>query len=123
MTPCSCDREPYCKTHLVILPESNDYGNSTGMFLIPHLLTGCDFVNTLMASTLDCFFNQSCLDRIQNTRIWTTKYIALRPSLSFLSNTTIQTIVDQMFIETWYTQHSTIRLTTRHVILFLVVIR
>ena len=35
-------------------------------FVVPNLLGGCSFMNTFMASSLDCLFSQNCLDIVRS---------------------------------------------------------
>ncbi len=102
MAPCSsCDIDPICKINLALAPDADPTQVYNYFVKIPHLLTGCNFINTLMASTLECFFNQTCLETVKIARNATISLTALRLNALFPPNTTIRTIVNKMFIESW----------------------
>jgi hypothetical protein len=74
------------------------------IFFIPGMQTGCLPRNALLKSTLECFFDQTCLDMI----VAFTKALSTVPPLNvttnlsrFRPNTTISVIFNEMMIETW----------------------
>ena len=81
------------------------YPNSTVLFDIPGFYIGCFVVDSLLQSTLECFYNQSCIERVQSyiDSSSSMNVTALDPSLSkwYSPNTTIQELVDKLMIEQW----------------------
>ncbi|CAF1188272.1 unnamed protein product [Adineta ricciae] len=107
---CDCHRSIDCTAQAAItkLVPSNATVNPTTaaqnpvkLFSISGLRVGCLPYSSLLQSTLECFFKQSCIDRIQ-------KYL---PALAFVSplsvhsrfhqKATVKHLLDQLFIESW----------------------
>lgn len=70
---------------------------------------GCNPIESLLQSTLECLFDSSCLATI-GTFIPSTNIIAVRPlntsQTRFAMNMSIETIINDLFIENWSTQQS-----------------
>ena len=71
---------------------------------IPGMFVGCLPLTSLRLSTLECFYNQSCLDRV--TQAINLQYIpltALDPTQSnqFSINTTLNYIIDNLMLDDW----------------------
>jgi hypothetical protein len=73
-------------------------------FVVPNFNSGCFIIQSTLQSTLECFFNQTCLDIIQdeirsdrsiNVSILETNNTRFRPE------TTIGAIVDELMLENW----------------------
>jgi hypothetical protein len=75
------------------------------LFTIPGIMVGCLPYSSLLQSTLECFYNQSCLDLIQ-TFIKKLSYISPLASSHFAQNTTVNDLLDQLFIESWNNESS-----------------
>ncbi|CAF4055871.1 unnamed protein product [Adineta steineri] len=69
------------------------------MFIVPGMLAGCLPHDSMLQSTLECFYNRSCLDLIGISQT-ITSLNATVPS-RFQVNTTVNTIFKQLFVETW----------------------
>lgn len=99
---CMCQYSFNCKIYVrVSIPSDSIYYDIDG-FVVKNLLTGCSFLKTFMASSIDCFFNQTCLDILQSFANYTGRFRALTLNTTYAPSSTFQTIVDQMFIDTWY---------------------
>ncbi len=69
---------------------------------IPGLVVGCLPLESFLQSTLECFYDQSCTDNISSYVNTTNRLKALNITGSrFASNVLGNTIVEQMFIESW----------------------
>ncbi|CAF1150483.1 unnamed protein product [Rotaria sp. Silwood1] len=70
------------------------------LLTIPGIMVGCLPYNSILASKLECFYNQSCIDQIQ---IFMKGFSLVKPVLSsrFEQNTTVNNLFDQLFIESW----------------------
>ncbi|CAF1266380.1 unnamed protein product [Adineta steineri] len=96
---CSCGLSPLCTTQASFFKS-----NSSEKIPIQGLKMGCTPSESFRASTLECFYNQSCLDLIQ-------KYTNYKPRIDPISsnksqfsiNTTIAELIDHLFIEEWNT--------------------
>ncbi|CAF0889811.1 unnamed protein product [Adineta steineri] len=69
------------------------------MFIVPGMLVGCLPHNSMLQSTLECFYNRSCLDLIGISQA----IIPLNATASsrFGVDTTVNTMFEQLFVETW----------------------
>ncbi|CAF0860546.1 unnamed protein product [Adineta ricciae] len=102
---CSCGTQSDC------FESGGVYDGQTDeqIFAIPGWNVGCSAVETLLHSTLECFYDQNCIDSLlfhipnddfQSPRVNFSAINSSRES-RFDRNTSIQNIVDQLFIEEW----------------------
>ena len=86
--------------------------NSPPNQTIPGLNSGCFPLNSLFLSTLECFYDQSCIQMLLDWRLFEVEHIyypinltltALNQSIpsQYFPRTSIYTIVAHMFIEEW----------------------
>ena len=97
---CNCDSNLYCIGMSGIVNSSEDR--------IPGMVSGCLPVDSTLASTLECFYDQKCLDDVLTFFPTTEKFTAMNITLPsrFYSNESIQNIVDQSMIEKFMTNSS-----------------
>ncbi|CAF1007600.1 unnamed protein product [Adineta steineri] len=101
---CSCANDATCEIQWGLY---TDYSTDILMYSIPGFFFGCQLVDSLMQSTLECFYdNQACLDIIINIYNVSTfgNFTRLNSSIigsRFAINSTIESLVSQMFIESW----------------------
>lgn len=73
-------------------------------FIIPNLYIGCFVIQSVLQSTLECFFNQTCLDAVQ-VQIYSQQSINISildvQSTRFSPQTFIGTLVDALMVEQW----------------------
>ncbi|CAF0949480.1 unnamed protein product [Adineta ricciae] len=107
---CNCYRSADCTAQATIrkLVSSNATVNTTTavqnpirLFNIPGLKVGCLPYNSLLQSTLQCFFNQSCIARIQEYLPALVFVSRLSAHSRFQQNATVEHLLDQLFIESW----------------------
>ncbi|CAF0767800.1 unnamed protein product [Adineta steineri] len=100
---CSCLLSALCTEQAVIY--DNDYSNNSSQFIVPGLYVGCFIVEALLQSTLECFYNQTCLNILQLYGGFSSfmDVIPLNSSLSSRYNTTstIQELVNELLVENW----------------------
>ncbi|CAF1623369.1 unnamed protein product, partial [Didymodactylos carnosus] len=74
------------------------------LFTVPNFYRGCYVTEGLYASTLDCFYSKTCLEKLQSYMPVSTNFTSLNSSSTsrYLSNTTLGTIIDTLMIETWH---------------------
>ena len=111
-TPCFCARNSTCAQLMGIYYWDAFYETNTLLYVIPSFYFGCMIVDSVLQSSLECFFDDStCLDTIlpyfwnltlfiNVTRLDTTR------STQFPSNSTIETLAYKLFVEEWYTNVS-----------------
>ena len=104
---CSCGLYSNCTTQANFITK-----NSTKTILIPikGLKMGCTPSESFRASTLECFYDQSCINLIQQytnnaSRIHSTDSFNLLSTNNsqFSMNTTIAELIENLFIEEWNT--------------------
>ncbi|CAF1238357.1 unnamed protein product [Adineta ricciae] len=94
---CSCGKSPTCTTQAVFIE-----GNPLRNFSVHGMKMGCTPSESFLASTLQCFYNQSCLDLIQTHTNYNFSITPLQTSNgSFSQNTTIDELKINLFIENW----------------------
>ncbi|CAF1352610.1 unnamed protein product [Adineta steineri] len=115
---CSCGTRSDCVQPGGIYMLGYNYGlyggistPNTQMFAMPGFNVGCSSVETLLRSTFECLYNQTCIDQLQMfaTTIFptipnATDYITAMSSTfvsRFQPNTTIVDIINELFIEQW----------------------
>ena len=101
-TDCNCAAKATCVQQAAIYDA---YPSETVLYSVPGMHVGCLPLEALLQSTLECFYNQICIDKFQS-------YIdspvsmnprALNSSLQseYLPNATIQLLLDQLMVERW----------------------
>ena len=98
---CSCASTAVCSRPSAI----KDYPDSRVKFTVPGFYVGCYVIESLLQSTFECFYNQSCIDRIKSfcgpPDIKSTALNSSLPSRYFM-NSTIHDLVNNLMIEGWY---------------------
>ncbi|CAF4193858.1 unnamed protein product, partial [Adineta steineri] len=111
---CSCSASFNCQESSLIY---NIYGAATQrtvnsnpkiLMLINRFKLGCLPVNAILLSTLECFYNQTCLNQLISFFPTNEKFLAMNFSEQsrFAINSTVQMIVDELMIEKWITNIS-----------------
>ena len=105
---CSCATSRYCTTSA---PIFNDTGSIE--YTIEGLVFGCDVFQTVLLSSLSCFYSKSCIGNLRPMLVFldfdleeyhnnTGLPIRLDPAKTrFQVNDTIETMAYSMFIESW----------------------
>ena len=99
---CSCAQSAQCKTQAVIyLSISRD-----SFWIVPGFYRGCLLFESLLLSTLECFFDHSCITTfhasINSNIIMNTMSLNASASKKFLPNTTIAEIFENLMVDEWY---------------------
>ncbi|CAF1310712.1 unnamed protein product [Didymodactylos carnosus] len=104
---CSCSDSPMCIEPVWIFSYNETTQTFIKQFNVPGFYTGCFAIESLFQSTFKCLFNQSCLEQIKEyVKSYATTDISilnLSSSSKYEMNTTIGTIIYQLFIENWNT--------------------
>ena len=97
---CSCSWTALCGDQDIIWPDINTWSSP-----LPGLYRGCFITRALLRSTLECFYNTSCIGKLQSyfTYNSSTYFPPLRssPSSRYANDSKIQAIVNQMMVEVW----------------------
>ncbi|CAF5070750.1 unnamed protein product, partial [Rotaria sp. Silwood1] len=112
MKTCRCDHTSNCiypagiyNQSKVIVPNEVFSHNASLLFAVPGFQVGCVPQNALLQSTLQCFYNQSCLDMVITLTGALPNASALNISGSssrFDPTTTISVIFDNLMLESWH---------------------
>ncbi|CAF4733824.1 unnamed protein product, partial [Rotaria sp. Silwood2] len=110
---CSCRIDVDCHIPSMMFNQfrySTEYSPPYYSILmeIPGMVHGCLPVNTLLLSTLECFYNQTCLNNIVSFFPTNENFTAMSPfeQSRYELNSTIQNIIDNLMIEEWVTNIS-----------------
>ncbi|CAF4137230.1 unnamed protein product, partial [Adineta steineri] len=102
---CSCVLDYRCTSNAIfsnVFNASTQYhpGNQTNL---TGLASGCLSVTSILASTLECFYNQTCLNTIVSGFPTKEKFSALTINniSRFGAYATVQSIVDKLMVEDW----------------------
>ncbi|CAF4035310.1 unnamed protein product [Rotaria sordida] len=108
---CRCDRTSDCvypagiyNQSRAIIPNEVFSLDVSPLFMIPGFQVGCLPQNALLQSTLECFYNQSCLDIVISLTDALRTVSALNISNSFSRfspTTTIGILFDNLMVESW----------------------
>ncbi|CAF1356585.1 unnamed protein product [Adineta steineri] len=96
---CSCQLNSTC-----IINASFIEMNSTQSITINGLKMGCTPSGSLLASTLECFYDQSCINLIQTMAGYNTNITPIPLNINnsrFLMNMTVMNLVNDLFVEKW----------------------
>jgi hypothetical protein len=98
---CNCEASSTCSD----LSAIYDYNNGSKLFIVPGVYTGCYIIESLLQSTLECFYNQTCINQLQSYYLFFSQMnvTALNSSLSsqYFTNSTIKDLVDNLMVEEW----------------------
>jgi hypothetical protein len=98
---CECVISSKC------ISPSSIYGDSTKkpLFNVPGFYIGCYVIEASLQSTLECFYDQECIDQLQYYIFWSPSINprVLNASLSsvYSMNSTIGNLIDNLMIEEW----------------------
>ena len=85
--------------------EFTDYPNSTILFFVPGIYTGCYIIESLLQSNLQCFYNQTCINQLLSYLLSSSSMnvTALDKSLlvRFLETSTIEELLNELMVEEW----------------------
>ncbi|CAF3532484.1 unnamed protein product [Adineta steineri] len=99
---CTCTSSATCISQSSIYDSGSGYGI---LFTIPGLYTGCYIIESLLQSDLQCFYNQTCINKLQSyfqgPSLMNVTALDTSMSSQFLENSTIGDILDQLMVEEW----------------------
>ncbi|CAF1023917.1 unnamed protein product [Adineta steineri] len=97
---CSCASSATCAYESSIYDPSDNV-----LFTVPGIYAGCYIIEALLQSNLQCFYNVTCINKIQSyfTYYLSMNLTTLDASLLFRfgMNSTIQELVDELMVEEW----------------------
>jgi hypothetical protein len=115
-TRCRCAVNPTCKQLQGFFEYDNLSNTYNAKIFIPGFFIACFPVESLLQSTLECFCSSVCLETIHSyvtarlsvnqTTVWNFTALDLNISNRFPPNTTIDLVVNNLFLESWSTNIS-----------------
>jgi hypothetical protein len=99
LSSCNCATSPIC------VQTMNLELKSGLLWPVPGMLSGCLPLDSMLESTLECLYDQACLDMISNTINPSLHYHALdanRTRFHPINTTKLDSIVTELFIEEWF---------------------
>lgn len=100
---CSCLLPASCNSPMSMYHTNDVYGVTIFQWAVAsHFYSGCFKVQALLASTLECFYNESCMNHlfIYISSEPVTPYVLLDANIS-QANDTVESIVKQLFVANW----------------------
>jgi len=94
---CSCELHSYCSTQAYFFNE-----NSSKVF-VNGLKMGCTPSESLHVSTLECFYDELCVDLIREYTNLTIISLVNETTSRFHSKTNVSQLIDNLFVEKWLT--------------------
>lgn len=104
---CSCDDTPLCVDPLTLLDHRENESNLSSYFTIPGLLKGCFLIEAVRQSSLECFYQSSCISTIQEFLqipvVLNSSILSLNSSVisRFNISSTIDQLLTNAMIEIW----------------------
>jgi hypothetical protein len=82
-----------------------DNTGSIVLYTVPGLYFGCYMIESLLQSTLECFYSQTCIHQLRSYLVSTSRITitALNSSLptQYFINSTIEELLDHLMVEQW----------------------
>jgi hypothetical protein len=101
---CNCMLSPSCHAPMRVYPSLIKDPDESDKFDMPGFFVGCFPLKALLKSTLECFYNQTCINivndlfqLIPDLRVDPTPLNATRNS----PNETIDSVVNKLFVDDW----------------------
>ncbi|CAF1416362.1 unnamed protein product [Adineta ricciae] len=91
---CDCSSSFSCFSPAII------YDNNK-TFIVNGFQIGCYVVESLLSSSLECFYNMSCLNQLLYYIELNTSII-LQPSKKFHATDSIELLINELFVDDWY---------------------
>ena len=100
-TDCSCVVSSWCS----VRSRFFDGLTTNILFIVPGMYSGCFLVESLLQSTLECFYSDSCFNQltgyISTTTLSNATILNATASSRYLPTTNVSDIVNQLMLETW----------------------
>ena len=108
---CRCDESSHCiypaaiyNGSNVLVPDQVLKLDASILFIIPGFYVGCLPLTSILQSTLECFYNQSCVNMViaYSSNQTTKSFLPINASSScHHPNETINSLFDQMMLASW----------------------
>jgi hypothetical protein len=98
---CNCMLSKSCHSLMGVFDYRTEFIDL--QFKIPGFFMGCFRLEALLSSTLECFYNQTCMDKVNAQALWwsgQTNFTALNATRNS-PNESIDSVASQLFVEQW----------------------
>ena len=99
---CSCASSPSCIDRAAIY-DGEDLGSV--LFFVPGFYRGCFMIDGLLQSTLECLYNQTCLDVLLSfmkpPSVRNVTSLDASSSGRYNKNSTMQELINELMVENW----------------------
>ncbi|UJR38833.1 hypothetical protein I4U23_031498 [Adineta vaga] len=105
--PCNCISSIDCILPSQIVNSFNglkiDFNEGNILMEIPGFVWSCLPVNGILFSTLECLYNQTCLDELTSYFTTTNQFLAMKEihNSDFTANSTVKSMIDVLMVEKW----------------------
>jgi hypothetical protein len=99
LSSCNCATSPTCVQNMTL------ERSPLSLWSVPGMMSGCLPLDSMLESTLECMYDQACLDTISDTLNSSLRYIALianRTRFHPINTFKLESIVTELFIEEWF---------------------
>lgn len=98
---CSCDESAACFSPAVMYNRNRNLI----IFVVPGFHSECYIIESLLVSSLQCFYDKQCFDNLTYyvNSTWELNVTVLNTSLStkFTPNSTVGEMIDELMVEQW----------------------
>ncbi|CAF1455212.1 unnamed protein product [Adineta ricciae] len=106
--PCNCALARSCRVQAGIY-QINEFYSRNRTYSVPNFFLGCQTIEALLLSTLQCFYNLSCMLTIHNQSAGVASQpFTFSPLNEKLNppNETIESIVNRLMVDQWFSNYS-----------------
>ena len=100
---CTCASSARCIYQYTVV----NYPLFTEVFPLPGFYLGCYIIEALLRSSLQCFYDQTCINQLQSylgsSTILNVTALDISLSVQFFENSTMEDLLDQLMVEEWNT--------------------
>ena len=101
---CNCAFFSTCRTLMSIFDHNSDIPIDTVVYEIPNFFVGCFLIEALFASTLECFYNRTCMLGLDQYLDASLRQSLNFPALDASLNSpyeTVQSLINRLLIDSW----------------------
>jgi hypothetical protein len=98
---CTCASSATCLYQYAVV----NYPNFTQVFPVPGFYSGCYIIEALLKSSLECFYDETCIAELQSylgsSTLLNVTALDVSLSIQFFENSTIEDLLNQLMVEEW----------------------
>ena len=90
---CSCSKTSGCPHSAFFINDQDE------LVPVPGMIADCLIVDSVLASTLECYYNRMCVSLLHRENITNVVPLSITLNKHFLSNSSIETLVNELMID------------------------